>query len=141
MKTNPLRVLPSIRFTSVEISEQPVRAGYGELFEGLANFTALVPSRDAPEHEIEIRFAVGLPRHWALMPEDSRASWLRSQLMNFVGHEIDEMLFLAGLGRDPHAPRQPPPLEFKMKTFSLADVTFKPDLDLTSFVDVPELEP
>ncbi len=108
MNATPLPVLPSIRITQLEIRERPTRFSdnYG-LSEGDLTIVAAVPSRDAPEHEIEIRFGASLPGPWNLMHEAARSSWLRSQLMAFVAHEIDEMLFIAGLGKDPHAPKPP----------------------------------
>src|SRR4051812_18654846 len=101
MNERPLRSMPSIRFVDVEIVEGPIRDGY-HVVPGLLNLVAAVPDRFKTEREIEIRFACGLPPHWKHMPGPDRGHWLRSQMIEFVTHEIDEMLFVSALGPDPH---------------------------------------
>lgn len=145
MKHAPLPVLPSIRFTSIEIREATAKGVDGRLFGGELCIRAAVPDRQAPERTIEIKFGVGLPPHWSHMTEASRVGWLRSKMLDLVAHEIDEMLFVAGLGRDPHererAARILPPIEIKLKPLGLKNLVVDAPEDLTKFVPVPELEP
>lgn len=125
MKRIPLPVLPSIRFTSIEVLEGDTRdARTGYVLDGVLNMTAAVPDRSSPSREIEIRFGTGLPTHWREMGEANQVRWLRSKMMDLVGHEIDEMLFIAELGPDPHERERErlPPMSLKLKTFTLKDL-------------------
>lgn len=121
MRNEPLPLLPSIRFTLCEIDRRAVNS-FGRIYEaGTLHLRAVVPDRDQQRHvpppwaehggtERELKFSAILPPHWDELTPDRQAGWLRSRLLDFIAHEIDEMFYVAGLAPDPHKPKQYEPI-------------------------------
>lgn len=50
-----------------------------------------------------IKFVEELPERWSKMTDEEQLSFVRFIIIKAMSHEIDEYLFISGLGKDPHA--------------------------------------
>jgi hypothetical protein len=113
---NLLPMLPSIVFTKVAFEEQTRPYQIAGRLCDLLTVIAVVKNRNTRE-DVEIRQSSIVPTSFT--PEKFDPQWLRSKLLELCAHEIDEMLFVAGLGKDPHAPIQYEAIEIPLKVMRL----------------------
>jgi hypothetical protein len=50
-----------------------------------------------------VRFVEELPERWPSMTDEEQLSFARFIIIKAMTHELDEYLFISGLGKDPHA--------------------------------------
>ena len=54
------------------------------------------------QRPVTIKFVEKLPEDWSRMTDEAQLSFVRFIISKAMTHELDEYLFVSGIGEDPH---------------------------------------